>query len=469
MSSAAPATRRSSPEPAAAAVSPAGPVTSRGTGVALTGVALTALLLGSIELGATGAGPDSSGLAGAGPLVEWSLPVVTLAGRIAAVGTIGTLLFAAVLLPGGRAILSPAGRRAAAAASWWAVGWAGATALGAVLTLSRLVGVPPTALTWSSVRVFVDETGAGRAALLVAVLAAVLALGARRCTRPGTARVLLAGALGALVTPVALSGHASGAGDHVLAATALAVHVVAAGVWVGGLLALVTHGRSSGVLAPAVARFSPIALLCLLVTAVSGVVAAGAVLGGAAALLGALGSGYGWLLTAKTSALVVLGVLGWQHRRRTLPRLHAGEPGSFRRFAAVEVLLMLATLALAVALAASPPPQPATAAAAGPGSPGAAAPGTAADPMAGHDHGELSVAVLIDGERFHVAGPVAAGARVTVHNGTEREVTITAADGSFDVVVAGRSLITFLAPTEPGRYPFTSRHSAAFGDVLVVE
>ncbi|WP_051004967.1 copper resistance D family protein [Blastococcus saxobsidens] len=432
-------------------------------------MALTALLLGAIELGRDGSAAGSPGLAGAGQLVEWSLPVVTLAGRIAAVGTIGTLLFAAVLLPGGRVGLSSAGRRATVAASWWAVGWAAATALGAVLTLSRLVGAPPTALTWSAVRVFVGDTGAGRAALLVVALTAVLAFGARRCSRPVVARILLAGALVALIVPVVLTGHSSGAGDHALAATTLAVHVVAAGVWVGGLLALVAHGRRSGELAGAVARFSPIALLCLLVTALSGVVAAGAVLGGAAALLGALDSGYGWLLVAKTAALVVLGLLGWQHRRRTLPRLHAGEPGSFRRFAAVEVLVMLATLALAVALASSPPPQSAAAAATGSGSPVAAAPGTAADPMAGHDHGELSVAVLIDGERFHVAGPVAAGSRVTVHNSTVQEGTITAADGSFDVVVPGRSLITFLAPAEPGTYPFTNRHSTTFGDVLVVE
>ena len=441
----------------------------RAAGILATVVGLVAVLFWALTVGGGRPEPGPAGLSEAGPLVEWALPAVTLAARVAAVGTVGTVLLAAVLLPGRTGAWSPAARRALGAASWWAVGWAGATAVGAALTLSRLVGVPPTALTWSSVRVFVGDTGAGRAALLVVVLASVLAVGARRCTRPGSARMLLAGALGALVAPVVLSGHSSGAGAHVVAATALALHVVAAGVWVGGLLALVTLGRHSGELAAAAARFSPVALLCLLVTAVSGVVAAGAVLGGVAALLGALGSGYGWLLMAKTSALVVLGLLGWQHRRRTLPRLHSGEPGSFRRFAAVEVLVMLATLAVAAALAASPPPPPSGAAAAGSGAPVAAAPQTAADPMAGHDHGELSVAVLIDGERFHVAGPVAAGSRVTVHNGTDREATITAADGSFDVVVPGRTLLTFPAPAEPGSYPFGSRHSTAFGDVLVVE
>jgi hypothetical protein len=88
--------------------------------------------------------------------------------------------------------------------------------------------------------------------------------------------------------------------------------------------------------------------------------------------------------------------------------------------------------------------------------------------MSGHDHGELSVTVLVDETRFHVSAPVDAGSLVTVHNATGTEVTITAADGSFDVVVPGHALMTFPAPDQPGSYPFVSRHSAAFADVLVV-
>ena len=89
--------------------------------------------------------------------------------------------------------------------------------------------------------------------------------------------------------------------------------------------------------------------------------------------------------------------------------------------------------------------------------------------MAGHDHGELSVGVLVDDERFHVAGPVAAGSRVTVFNSGDDTVTLTADDGSFDVVVPSGSLTTFVAPDRPGDHPFTSGHSAAFADVLVVQ
>lgn len=435
-------------------------------GLGLIGVLVLALVVG-------GARPTvvPAGLPQAGPLVDWGLPIVRLAGRIAAVGTVGALLFAAVLLPGSRGSLPDASRRAVRAASAWALAWAGTTAIGAVLTVSELVGVPPASLTWASLRAFLTDVSAGRAALVVLGIAGVVTVVARRCNRPAAAAALLVAALAGLVIPAVLTGHSSAADDHLLAVTNLSVHVVAASLWVGGLLALLLHGRGAGDRVQASVRFSAVALGCFLATGASGFLAAWMVLGGsAAALAAAVGTGYGWLLAGKSAALVALGVFGWHHRRRTLPRLRAGQARSFARFAAVEACLMLATVALAVALSAAPPPS----AASGP-APAAvprsaadpAAPGT--DPMAGHDHGELSVTVLIDETRFHVAGTVDAGARVTVHNSTTTEVTITADDGSFDVVVPGRTLTTFVAPDEPGEYAFSSRHSASFADVLVVD
>ncbi|WP_052090462.1 copper resistance D family protein [Modestobacter caceresii] len=424
---------------------------------------LLAVLGWAIAVGSGPTTPAAVGLREAGLLVEWGGPVITLAARIAAVGTVGTLLFAAVLLPAGAGQLAPQARRAVSTASAWALAWALATSLGGLLTVSRLVGVAPTALDGSSVRVFLLDTGAGRAVLLVTAITAGLAVAARPGTGRGGARLLLAGALAALVVPVVLSGHSSAAEDHLVAVTTLAVHVVAASLWVGGLGALLRYGRAT----PAAAgRYSAVALWCFGATAVSGVLAAGVVLGGAGAVVAALGTGYGVLLLGKTLGLTVVGLLGWQHRRRTLPQLRAGQPGAFRRLAVVETAVLLATVALAVALAASPPP---VAAGVGSATAAPAAPAAAADPMAGHDHGELSVGVLVDEDRFHVAGPVAAGSRVTVHNASGQPVTITADDASFDVDVAAGTLLTFAAPDQPGQYAFSSRHSATYTDVLVVE
>ncbi|MGY1652453.1 copper resistance D family protein [Geodermatophilus sp. SYSU D01119] len=443
----------------------------------LLGVLVLALAAG----GAATTTTASPGLPQAGWPVEWGLPVTSLAARIAAVGTVGALLFAAVLLPGRGAGLPPAARRAVRAASWWAAAWAAAAALTAVLTVSRLLGTAPTALPGSALGVFLTDVAAGRSVLVVVALAATVTVLAPRCTRAAGAGALLLVALAGLVVPVVLSGHSASAGDHLLAVGSLAAHVVAAAAWVGGLGALLVHGRGPGDLAPAVARYSALALGCLLLTGASGLVGAWVLLGSSPAGFGAaLGSGYGWLLGAKTAALAGLGVLGLRHRRATLPRLRAGEPRAFRRLAGVEVALMTATVAVAVALAASPPPEPAPTAgavtavpggapapsppAAGPG----ADPGTGPDPMAGHDHGELSVGVLVDAERFHVPAPVAPGALVTVFNSSSTEVTLTAADGSFDVVVPGHTLLTFPAPAGPGTYAFSSRHDPAFADVLVV-
>ncbi|WP_369130872.1 copper resistance D family protein [Modestobacter roseus] len=427
-----------------------------------TGIGAVVLLLAGLAVGGGSTGPSAGG-----PVVAWGEPVLTLASRVAAVGTVGTALFAAALLPGRAGALAPAARRAVLAASGWAAVWAAATALGGLLTLSRLVDVAPWALPWSSVPLFLGTTGAGQAVLLGTAAAGLLTVTARRCTRVAGARLLLAGALAVLLLPVLLTGHSSAADDHLLTVATLGVHVVAAALWIGGLLALLVHGRAPGAAAPAVARFSRLALVCAVVTGGSGLLAAGLLLGDVPAVPAALGTGYGWLLIGKTAGLAALVVLGHQHRRRTLPRLREGRPGAFRRFAAVELVVMVATVALAVALAASPPPATASSQPAGTAAP--AAPVAGADPMAGHDHGELSVGVLVDAERFHVAGPVAAGSRVTVSNGSDQPVTITAAEGAFDVDVPARTLLTFLAPEQAGEYPFRSRHSSAFTDVLVVE
>jgi putative copper resistance protein D len=441
--------------------------------VAVT-VGLVALLVLALAVGGGAPGAVASALDQTGPLVDWGVPISRLAARVAALGTVGALLFAAVLRPSGRT-LPAASVRVLRAASLWALAWAGTTALNGVLTLSELVGVPPASLTWSSVWTFVTEVATGRAALVGTVVAGLLALVARRCRGAAGAALLLAAALTALVVPAVLTGHSATAANHLLAVTNLSVHVVGATVWVGGLLALLLYGRDD--VAPAAARFSALALVCFLATGASGLLAAWLVLGGDIGALAAVaGTGYGWLLIGKTAGLAALGVFGWHHRRRTLPALSAGRRGSFGRFAAGETVVMLATIAVAVALSASPPPAvgyptastqpgapsaPSGQAAETPGEPGI-------DDMAGHDHGELSVTVLVDETRFHVSAPVSPGDRVTVHNGTATEVTITASDGSFDVVVPARTLMTFAAPEEPGSYPFASRHSASFTGILVV-
>jgi hypothetical protein len=97
-----------------------------------------------------------------------------------------------------------------------------------------------------------------------------------------------------------------------------------------------------------------VAVLAFVLVAVSGLVNAYLRLGG----LGNLTSTYGLLVIGKATALIVLGVAGWLHRRATIPGLAGGPPRNhwFARLAAVEIVVMAATMGLAVALARSAPP-----------------------------------------------------------------------------------------------------------------
>lgn len=447
--------------------------------VAAAALGILALMVLALVVGGGRPAPAATGLPDAGNLTGWGLPVARLTMRVAAVGAVGALLYGAVLCPSRGGRIPPKGLRAVRSASWWALAWAAAAGVTGVLTVSSLYGVPVSALTPSALAGFVTGIDSGRAAAGALALTVVVAVAARRCSRTATAALLLVLGLGAVVLPSLLAGHSATAPNHALAVTSLSVHVLAATLWVGGLLALVVHGRgSAALLASTAARYSMLALACFAAAGSSGLLNAWLLLGAAPGSLGlAMGTGYGWLLMAKTAALLALGVLGWWHRRRTLPQLADARSAAFRRLAAVEVVVMLGAVALAVALAASPPPAPA----APPSTPGqtTAGPGTApaaptpgptpsSEDMSGHDHGELSVGVFIDGSRFHVSGPVSPGQPVTVYNESTTEVSITADDGSFDAVVRGQTLTTITAPDAPGEYPFASRHAASFRDVLVV-
>ncbi|MEO7746139.1 MAG: CopD family protein, partial [Actinomycetota bacterium] len=156
------------------------------------------------------------------------------------------------------------------------------------------------------------------------------------------------------LTPPLYVGHAAHAGEHQVATGSLVVHVVAASVWVGSLAALVLHLRGDrSVRVAAASRFSTLALACFGVLTASGGLSAVARLGTSRA---SWLSAYGAVLTVKIVAVVVLGAMGWAHRRWTLDLLRRGRPGAFARLAAVELLVMGATVGVAVALSRTPGP-----------------------------------------------------------------------------------------------------------------
>ncbi len=324
--------------------------TSRPVAAAVVVVAV-AVCVGALVL-AGGAPTDlPPGIPDPGPVVGWGLPAARLAGLLAAILTVGSLLVAAGLGPDDPGSARRALRTARRSGAAWAASGIAAYGLG----VAETAGVPLSSLSPGLLSPGAASTSS-MAQLAAALLAGVVAAGAGGPGARARARVLLVVALAAAL-PVPVAGHAA-ADDTGLAVGGLAVHVGAALVWTGGLAGIVVHLRADrDALAVAVPRFSALALGAYVALTGSGVLAAAAAL----PLTGqgwevAWSSGYAGVLAAKLVVVVLLGWVGLQHRRRTLPRVLAGEPRSFLRLAGLELVVMAAGAGLATALSRTPPP-----------------------------------------------------------------------------------------------------------------
>lgn len=297
------------------------------------------------------------GLPDAGVVTGWAVRLVRLLGTLAAVLTVGSLMVGAVLVRGEGAraeILGPAARRAVRVGGGWAAAWAALAIATVLLTVSETAGVPIAGLDLGHIRATVG-TGPVRAFVIMSIGAAVVAAATRSTRTVRGCRGLLAVALASVVPP-AFAGHASTAPDPSVASSAVAVHVVAATVWTGGLAALLLHLRSTptvrDVLPAAAVRFSTVALGAYVALALSGLLSAGTRMPSSTAW----SSGYGGVVAAKVVLLLVLGMVGHLHRRRSLPSLALRRPRSFLRLAGFELVLMGAAVGLAAALAHTPVP-----------------------------------------------------------------------------------------------------------------
>ena len=299
--------------------------------------------------------PAPVGIPDPGAGTEWALPAVRAVSDLAAILTIGLLLAGAVLVPARDGELRGARLSWTRAARWSALAWAGAVAVQTVLTLSDVIAAPVSsvldpALLWS----FVRDVEVGRTLLVQAVLALGVAMGAALVrTTTGAALTGLV-ALVALVPPT-LTSHSGASADHTIAVSALVVHVVAVSLWAGGIAALVLLGATDRRPLPvAVPRFSALALWCAVAVGASGVASAWVRLSSVSDLVT---TSYGRIVVLKAVLLAVLSGFGLWHRRRVVPRLQ-DDPTRllFLRVAAVEVLVMAATVGVAVALSRTPPP-----------------------------------------------------------------------------------------------------------------
>ncbi|TRW88482.1 copper resistance protein CopD [Mycolicibacterium sp. 018/SC-01/001] len=318
----------------------------------LTAAALSALSLAE-ALTATGL-PDP------GPVTTYGLPFVKAAGEIAAVIATGSFLFAAFLVPPQPSgVLDVDGYRALRIGTVAAGFWTVCAVVMVPLTVSDISGQPVmTRLSpgdiWS-VADLIDIAGAWRWTALFAAIVTIVSIPVLRWS---WTPVLLAGSLVTLL-PLALTGHSSSGGAHDIATNSLLVHLMAGTVWAGGLLALLVHalrGSTGRYDHLAARRFSALALWCFVAMALSGIINALV----RVRIEDLVQTRYGWLVLAKLAALVILGVLGWQQRRRGITALAADPParGALIRLALIEAVVFALTFGVAVALGRTPPPPP---------------------------------------------------------------------------------------------------------------
>lgn len=328
----------------------------------LAAAVVAAVIAGAVAQSFSGGSLAALGIPDPGPATTFGLPALRGAAWILMSLATGSFLLAAFLVPPRMTGEDLNGARLTVdghlAARTGAHASAGVALIGLAmipLVLSDVSGQPLRtvffeAAAWSQA---LDQVADARVWLIVAVLAAAVAGFAYAASSWWSQVAAFLGSI-CVVMPLALTGHSASGGAHDFGTNSLIWHLVAMLLWVGGLMALTAHAMRRGPHLPeATRRYSRIALFAIAVMAVSGVVNALI----RVRLADLTQYGYGNVLILKTVGIVVLGVIGFVHRERTIPRLEA-EPQAFRRLAAVEVTIMAAVAGLAVTLGRTPPPPP---------------------------------------------------------------------------------------------------------------
>lgn len=335
--------------------------TPRGRFARLVGLALLLGVLATVVgLLAGGGAPKAppAGLPDPGAFTGWALPVSRLVADLSAVFTVGALLAPSLLMLRTRDDLRGTAVTVVRGVRWSAGVWCAAVAAQIVLSLSDLLAVPVTALHTPDLASYVWQVPQGRALSAQAALALVLSIGSRWVVNLAETTGLLVLALLALAPPV-LVGHSASSGSHDVAIVSLLVHIVAASLWVGGLVSLLWFtALGAKRVEVGLDRFSTLAAWCLGAVLVSGLINASVRIGGVS---GFFTTDYGALVLVKALLLVMLGSLGYLHRRRSLPDLHSDPDDAvswrlFGRLAGLEVALMGVTFGVAVSLSRTPTP-----------------------------------------------------------------------------------------------------------------
>jgi len=343
------------------------PTTASGPRFGVLAVAATVVALLAAAVGLVVAGgayePATPGLPDPGPIVGWGLPTLRVLTDLAGALTAGWLLAAAFLNPHGRdGVVSASGRADLIRATATAAVWVLLSLAQMFFQLAEILGVPITrALSPDVAATYAWEIPNTRALAVMALIAAVISIGALFTSSLAVSALWLVLAVGAMSLP-AIAGHGSGLGDHALAISAGIVHSIAATVWIGGLIALSYHGlrrdkgyAKPGELATAARRFGTAALVAVILLAATGAANAYTRLDTPDQLIT---TDYGLVTSAKIGVLIVLVLIAAVIRRRLIPQLN-DDPRrlTFLKVLAVEIILIASAFGMGVALALSPYPR----------------------------------------------------------------------------------------------------------------
>lgn len=257
---------------------------------------------------------------------------------------------------GSRPVLALARRIAAVAAALWAVA---ALCSLALETADVYVGRP---LTISEIWTYVRTIGSGEALLIVAgcaLLYLVIAVFAVRHGEAVPAELRIAVAVFALL-PLAQTGHAANTsvGMQGVSVISMHLHVLTAIIWTGGLLTVVLlMVADRALLADVLPRYSTVATVCVIVTAVTGAFNGWFELyltPGIHWYTALFTTGYGRILLLKAACVIAAGLSGARIRFSLLPKIRQRQWTAVATLTTVELAVMGVAYGLAVVLIRSP-------------------------------------------------------------------------------------------------------------------
>jgi putative copper resistance protein D len=291
-----------------------------------------------------------------GAVVRIGTPILRSCVDLAAALCVGSLGYVVLCTrPQDSGLVSPSGYRALSAATRWAGVWCVAVIVLVPFDTADTTGQPLSkVLTVQGFPALVSASEEPKAWLVTALLLLVLLPCCRATLRWRTVTLVCGLALLALLPPLA-TGHSSSETSHDLATDAIMVHVPAAVLWLGLLAAFIRQYRYTVIpFEELTRRYARVAGVCWWLVAAAG-------LADALVLthLDQLGTtGYGLLVIASVAAMLTVGWLGSRLRRRALrsSARDAHATGAVIRLAALELLILAATMGASIALTRLAPP-----------------------------------------------------------------------------------------------------------------